>query len=169
MIHNAITMLKDETDPSHWGVSVRDGHPGVAEPAVLLQVGDCHGDQARVPLTADEAERAAESLLAAARHLRGGIAPVAFGRVGEALDRLSGLYEKTGQDWVLQVSHCLTEPTCPTVMIAPEGSNMTRYRVDRDTIEAGILASADLVYREMVLGETIESECPFTNPDDHTH
>lgn len=37
---------------------------------------------------------------------------------------------------------------------------MTRYTVCADTIEDAILKSADLVYREVICGESIE-------PDDH--
>lgn len=81
---------------------------------------------------------------------------------------LADLYEKTGDDWVLQINYDLTEPTCPAVVVRRLGSNSVRYRVDRDTIEEGVRAAVDLCYREQVRGEKITPECPFTNPDDHT-
>lgn len=89
--------------------------------------------------------------------------------IEDALAKLQGddLYEKTGRDWVLEVSHCLTEPTCPTVVIRPEDHDaLCRYRVDASTIEEGIERAVDLVYREVIQGERITSPCPFTNPSD---
>ena len=87
--------------------------------------------------------------------------------IRSTLKKLDKLYEITGQDWVLEIHHILTEPTCPTVCIRPEDSNMARYRIDCDSIEEGVQRAVDLVYREVILGEKIEPECPFTNPDDH--
>lgn len=79
---------------------------------------------------------------------------------------LGDLYGKTGDDWVLKVIHILTEPTCPTAIVCREGSNAVRYRADRNTIEESINAAVDMAYRELILGEEITPECPFTNPDD---
>lgn len=87
--------------------------------------------------------------------------------IKDDIDRLGDLYRVTGDDWVLMVHHILTEPTCPTVIIRREGSNALRYRYDRDTIEDGIRAASEAVYREVVLGQTVESESPITNSDDH--
>jgi|TARA_Y100000310_G_C20650690_1_gene799262 metal-sulfur cluster biosynthetic enzyme len=85
----------------------------------------------------------------------------------EKIEALGELYDKTGDDWTLTVHHTLTEPTCPTAVVCAEGSNAVRYRVDADTIEEAINRSVDLAHRELILGEEIKSECPFTNPDDH--
>lgn len=85
----------------------------------------------------------------------------------ETLARLDKLYSLTKDDWELIVHHTLTEPVCPTVIIRREGSNALRYRFDRDTIEEGIEAAVDAVHREVVLGQTVESESPVTNSDDH--
>lgn len=85
------------------------------------------------------------------------------------LDRLSELYGLTGHDWELRISHSLTEPTCPIVSIAPDGSNTTRFMVHADTIQEGIEQASELVYREVVLGQsnpTGESPTPWTNSDD---
>ena len=82
------------------------------------------------------------------------------------MDALSDLYEKTGKDWILQVSHILTEPTCPTASIYPENEPTDRYRADRDTIEDAINAAVDMAYRELVLGEKIDPEFPsYIEPD----
>lgn len=86
--------------------------------------------------------------------------------ISAELKKLDDLYEKTGKDWELVVHVILTEPVGKTVIIRPEGSNVVRYRTDRSTIEEGIQAAVDLVYREVILGEKIEPECPFTNEDD---
>lgn len=87
--------------------------------------------------------------------------------IKDTLAKLDGLYSKTKTDWVLSLSLILTEPVCPTVAIYPEGSNTTRYTTTRDTIEEGIEAAVDLVYRDVILGERIEPEYPLTNSDDH--
>jgi hypothetical protein len=87
--------------------------------------------------------------------------------IATTLSKLDGLYAKTEEDWVLEVHHMLTEPTCPSARIAREDSNALRYTVARDTIEEAIEAAVDLVHREIILGETIEIEWPMTNPDDH--
>jgi len=86
--------------------------------------------------------------------------------VEDKLKLLSGLYAKGWGDWIIEIHHILTEPTCPTVTIRPENSNAARYSVHRDTVVEAILAAADLVYREQVLGEAITPESPITNPDD---
>lgn len=87
--------------------------------------------------------------------------------IKDELAKLDGLWDKTKEDWYLRISQSLTEPYAPVVSIAPEGSDMTRYTVWRDTIEEGIAAAVDLVHREVILGEKINPEAPFTNPDDH--
>ena len=78
----------------------------------------------------------------------------------------AGLFVKTGCDWDITIHMSLTEPTCPTVVIRKEESNSTRYRFDRDSIEDGVRAAVNAVLREVIDGEKIEPECPFTNPDD---
>lgn len=84
----------------------------------------------------------------------------------EKIKALGALYEKTGDDWDLHLTLCLTEPTCPTAVVARDCSNAARYRSDKNTIEDSINAAVDMCYRELILGETITPECPFTNPDD---
>lgn len=75
----------------------------------------------------------------------------------------SSLYAKTKRDWQLTVHVTLTEPTCPTVVINEEGGKSSRYRFDRDTIEEGVAAAVDAVYREVILGEKVAPECPWTD------
>ena len=86
--------------------------------------------------------------------------------IDEEINRLNDLYWITDRDWELRVYHCLTEPSCPTVIIQPEGMETTRYRVDRNSIEEGIRLAVDLVYRDIFGDENISSITPFTNPDD---
>lgn len=86
--------------------------------------------------------------------------------IEEKLKKLDGLYEITKEDWYLSISHSLTEPYAPVVTIRPEGSNSTRYTVWGDSIEEGIDKAINLVYREVILGEKITPEAPFTNSDD---
>lgn len=76
------------------------------------------------------------------------------------------LWEDTQEDWVLEVSAILTEPTCPQAVIRKEHGNSTHYLVFRDTIDEAIDATINLAYREKVLGAAIRTEAPFTNSDD---
>lgn len=82
------------------------------------------------------------------------------------IEALSELYDKTGEDWVLSVSVILTEPTCPTAIVRPEGKNNLRWSAHAGTIEEAINTAVDLAYREMILGEIIQPETPITNSDD---
>lgn len=80
----------------------------------------------------------------------------------DKIDQLGDLYLATGEDWVLEVHHVLTEPCCPSACVYPEGQRTSRYRTDRDSIEESINASVELAYREMVLGEDIDTEFPLS-------
>lgn len=82
----------------------------------------------------------------------------------DAYEKLGDLYTKTNLDWELVVHVTLTEPTCPTVIIRPEGGNSSRYRFDCDTIEEGIAKAVSAVHREVLLGEKVEPEFPFAEP-----
>lgn len=82
-------------------------------------------------------------------------------------DKLAKLYDITKDDWTLSISVSLTEPTCPVASIAPDGSNMTRYTYWGDTIEDAVNKAVEAVYQEVILGNRVEPEAPFTNPDDH--
>lgn len=44
---------------------------------------------------------------------------------------------------LLEVSHILTEPTCPTVYLKWETSGEVLCRFDRDTIEDGVSAAIE--------------------------
>ncbi len=80
---------------------------------------------------------------------------------------LGDLYERTGKDWTLSVSVYLTEPTAPCAIVQADNSNALRYAAWGDTIEEAINASVEMVYRELILGETINPVTPITNSDDH--
>lgn len=58
------------------------------------------------------------------------------------LEPLADLYELTGVDWLLEVHHVLTEPTCPTVTIRAEDDSdrFPTFQAHGDTIEQGIAA-----------------------------
>lgn len=84
----------------------------------------------------------------------------------DKMEALGELYDLTGANWVLSVNHILTEPVCPTVMLYPEGWEMTRYRVDNDTIEKGIQEAVDRVYQEVVLRKEMGHAAPYTSPHD---
>lgn len=60
----------------------------------------------------------------------------------------SALWNRTKHDWVLEVSHILTEPTCPTAVIRCEDrdAKFQYWRADRDTIDESIDAVIDLAY-----------------------
>lgn len=82
------------------------------------------------------------------------------------LEPLGNLYVTTGEDWYFRLSHCLTEPTCPTAVIAPERWQIARYRVDCDSIEDSAQKVVNLVIAEVVDRNVTGSSCPYTNPDD---
>ena len=42
--------------------------------------------------------------------------------IKESLELLGNLYTKTGYDWVMRITHILTEPTCPIIWIGPEAA-----------------------------------------------
>lgn len=130
------------------------------------RLGDWKSDpDARLVLNAISALRVAAAREETRRRKPLPIAEVAA-LVEEKLELLGGLYERTGKDWTLTVSNVLTEPVCPTAVIAPEGSNALRYSVHRNSFVEAIIDAADLVHRELILGEPIAPESPITNPDD---
>lgn len=81
-------------------------------------------------------------------------------------DNLGDLYAATGTDWVLRISHILTEPVCPTAIITPEGWHIARYRVDCETLEESLTKVVALVEREIIERKVVGSYAPYTNPDD---
>ena len=87
----------------------------------------------------------------------------------ETLSQLADLYDATGVDWDLEVYQSLTEPTCPTVFIQPEGWNISRYRVDCDTIEEGIEKCVALVKAEVIDRQVLGSYSPISNPNDDAY
>lgn len=82
------------------------------------------------------------------------------------MGKLGNLFQETGHDWCLEVHHILTEPTCPSVCISPEGSNIARYMVHADSIEAGIEIACSRVYREVIKRERVGHSAPITNAHD---
>jgi len=87
-------------------------------------------------------------------------------RIDEAIEKLGGLYTITGEDWSLRLHISLTEPTCPTAVISPDGWDISRYRCDGNSIEDAIVGAADVVHREVILREqAVTFEC-YTEGDD---
>lgn len=84
----------------------------------------------------------------------------------DILARLDDLYTRTEMDWHIEIDYCLTEPTCPTVVINPEGLAAARYRVDCSSIEEGVAEAVERVHREIIQGQVITPMAPYSNPDD---
>lgn len=83
------------------------------------------------------------------------------------METLASLYERTGLDWELVVRHSLTEPTCPTAIVRPEGiKGFGRYRADEDTIDAAIDRALELAYRELIEGRVGEPDFPLSSERD---
>lgn len=79
---------------------------------------------------------------------------------------LSDLYSLTGEDWEIEIHHCLTEPTCPSVFIRPEGWSLCRYRFDCSTIEEGVRRAVERVKTEVIDRKVVGHEFPVSNSDD---
>lgn len=79
---------------------------------------------------------------------------------------LGGLYTATGNDWSLRLHQSLTEPTCPTASIQPDGWSLSRYRVDADSIEKSLRETVARVRSEILDRHIVGHAAPFTNPDD---
>lgn len=84
--------------------------------------------------------------------------------IEEELKRLPDLYDITGVDWEITISHTLTEPTMPTVSLfetydEQEGGESCRYfiRFDCPTVLEGVMAAVDHVIENV--GE-IKRLCP---------
>lgn len=89
--------------------------------------------------------------------------------LGKILEPLSELYSATGEDWSLSFHHCLTEPTCPTAVICPEGWRISRYRVDCGSIEESLRTVVALVKREVIDRTPIGSYAPYSDADDDAY
>jgi len=86
------------------------------------------------------------------------------------LKPLEDLYTVTKLDWDLSIHHSLTEPTCPTIIIKPEGSTITRYQAhcDPNKFEESLQGLVNLVVAEIIEGKLIgRANTPFTNSDDN--
>lgn len=86
--------------------------------------------------------------------------------LNEICEPLGGLYSLTGYDWHLDINYCLTEPTCPTAFITPEGWNIARYRVDADTIEDSLKRVVALVVAEIIERKIVGGNGCYTNSHD---
>lgn len=82
--------------------------------------------------------------------------------LSKTLEPLRALYDKTGVDWSIEVHHCLTEPTCPTVIIRPEGLRRIYWRFDAETIEEAIQDAAAFTIARVLQGEATTPSAPFS-------
>jgi len=82
-------------------------------------------------------------------------------------EKLAKLYDITKADWHVTISFSLTEPYAPVCSITPDDSNMMRYTFWGNTVEEAVNKAVEAVYQEVILGNKIEPEAPWTNPDDH--
>lgn len=83
----------------------------------------------------------------------------------EAMHRLGELYSKTGKDWVITMHHILTEPVCPTVNIHPEDYPINKYAVHANTVDEAIIASCELAYKDVILGESVVRDWQDTSEE----
>lgn len=82
-------------------------------------------------------------------------------------EKLSGLYGLTGEDWLLTVSHSLTEPSCPTAWVHPESDAGFQYfRSDADTIEGAIASAVDQAHRCLILRQDFTRGFPLAYAPD---
>jgi hypothetical protein len=73
----------------------------------------------------------------------------------EKMDRVGNeLWQRTKTDWVLTLSHDLTEPTCPTAVIRPadRAEKLQYWRADADTIDEAISRVVDLAHAALFDG-----------------
>ena len=90
-------------------------------------------------------------------------------KIDEALKPLRDLYRITGEDWNLRVHISVTEPTCPTAIIYPDGWALSRYRCDGDTIETAIIGAASMVFNEIVLRQQATLVEGYSEGDDELY
>jgi hypothetical protein len=87
-------------------------------------------------------------------------------KLDRILKPLEILFSETGVNWVLELHHILTEPTCPTAIITPERWEISRYRFDCDNIEESLRTCVALVVKEVIKREVVGHGPPYTTPDD---
>ena len=84
----------------------------------------------------------------------------------EMMARLGELYKKYKRDFHLRVDYDLTEPTCPTVTIFDDDSEIIA-RTDSETIEEGINAAMKIACDRLLDGKggDIWPDAMGTNPN----
>jgi len=66
----------------------------------------------------------------------------------------------------LTITHCLTEPTCPTAVIATDSEDGPSWRADQDTIEDAIRVVAAAAYVTIVKRQPKPMTCPIGEADE---
>lgn len=83
------------------------------------------------------------------------------------MDALCQLWSLTHHDWDLTLHHCLTEPTCPSASVQPEGHDeFTLFWCSGDTIDEAIDGALFLAYSYVINGNEVPDMLPFSNPGD---
>lgn len=77
----------------------------------------------------------------------------------------TALWDRTKTDWLLTLSHSLTEPTCPTAVIRCEDKSQKwqRWRYDADTVDEAINGVIDVAYAALFEGSKATG-VPWTEP-----
>jgi hypothetical protein len=81
----------------------------------------------------------------------------------EMWDALGDCWTEDFGELELTVNHTLTEPTCPTAIIATESDDGPRWRADQDTIEQAIYTATLAAY--MTIIERKPKPMTFPAPD----
>lgn len=83
---------------------------------------------------------------------------------------LKEMWDALGKCWTqefgeieLTVNHTLTEPTCPTAIIATEDESGPRWRADQDTIDEAIYVATYAAYLTLIKREPKPMTCPVAD------
>jgi hypothetical protein len=88
--------------------------------------------------------------------------------VKRMMKALGGLYTDEYGDWLLEVSHILTEPTCPTAIIRAECGEAPSpiFRADADTISKAIKGAVTAAYVTLILRQDKPQTVPWSEQGD---
>jgi hypothetical protein len=84
----------------------------------------------------------------------------------EMWDALGDCWTQEFGELELTVNHTLTEPTCPTAIIATERDAGPRWRADQDTIDDAIYAATAAAYITIVRREPKPMTFPVSDSNE---
>lgn len=84
----------------------------------------------------------------------------------QMLEALGNCWTKEFGELELTVTHCLTEPTCPTAVITTEVEGGPYWRADQDTIEEAISQAVAAAYVTIVQRRPKPMTCPIGDVDE---